>query len=114
MPSVKSGRLRALGITALRRSAIMPDVPTVAESGLPGFEVQQLYGLLAPVGTPRDVVRRLNQEIAKVMQAEDIRSRLLADGSEVLVSTPEELERVILAEIGKWTKVIRQAGIKEE
>ena len=114
LPSVKSGRLRALGITALRRSAIMPDVPTVAESGLPGFDVQQVYGLLAPAGTPRDVVRRLNQEIAKVMQAEDIRSRLLADGSEVLVSTPEELERVILAEIGKWTKVIRQAGIKEE
>jgi tripartite-type tricarboxylate transporter receptor subunit TctC len=114
LPSVKSGRLRALGITALRRSAIMPDVPTVAESGLPGFDVQQVYGLLAPAGTPRDVVRRLNQEIAKVMQAEDIRGRLLADGSEVLVSTPEELERVILAEIGKWTKVIRQAGIKEE
>jgi tripartite-type tricarboxylate transporter receptor subunit TctC len=114
LPAVKSGRLRPLGITALRRSTIMPDVPTVAEAGLPGFEVRQIYGVLAPAGTPRDVVRRLNQEIGKVMQGEDIRGRLLADGSEALTSTPEELEKSIVAEIGKWTRVIRQAGIKEE
>jgi tripartite-type tricarboxylate transporter receptor subunit TctC len=114
LPSVKSGRLRPLGVTGLRRSTIMPDVPTVAESGLPGFEVQQNYGLLAPAGTPREIVIRLNQEAGKVMRTEDARSRLLVDGSEARVSTPEELEKMITAEIAKWSKVIRQAGIKEE
>ena len=114
LPAVKNGRLRPLGVTSPRRSTVVPDVPTVAESGLRGFEVLQIYGLLASAGTPRDVVRRLNQEATKVMQTEDTRSRLLANGLEVLVSTPEELEKAIVAEIAKWTKVIRQAGIKEE
>ena len=114
LPAIRSSRLRAVGITSLRRSSLLPDVPTIAESGLPGFEVEQLYGILAPAATPRDIVRRLNEETAKVMQAADTRSRLLADGSEVMVSTPEEFEKRIIDEIGKWTRVIRQAGIKEE
>jgi tripartite-type tricarboxylate transporter receptor subunit TctC len=114
LPQVKSGRLRALGVTTPQRTVLLPAVPTIAESGLPGFEVQQLYGVLAPAGTPREIVRRLNEEIAKVMLTDDSRSRLLADGSEVRVSTPEELEKAITAEIAKWAQVIRQAGIKEE
>jgi tripartite-type tricarboxylate transporter receptor subunit TctC len=114
LPAIRSSRLRAVGITSLRRSSLLPDVPTIAESGLPGFEVEQLYGMLAPAATARDIVRRLNEETAKVMQAADTRSRLLADGSEVMVSTPEEFEKRIIDEIGKWTRVIRQAGIKEE
>jgi tripartite-type tricarboxylate transporter receptor subunit TctC len=76
--------------------------------------VQQNYGLLAPAGTPREIVIRLNQEVGKVMRTEDARSRLLVDGSEAKVSTPEELEKMITAEIAKWSKVIKQAGIKEE
>jgi tripartite-type tricarboxylate transporter receptor subunit TctC len=114
LPHVKSGRLRALAVTTPQRSAFLPGVPTVVESGLRGFEVQQIYGVLAPAGTPRDIVNRLNQEIGKVMQTEDTRSRLSADGSEVRTSTPEELEKAIVAEIAKWKKVIQQAGIKEE
>ena len=114
LPQVKSGRLRALAVTTPERSAFLPGVPTVAESGLRGFEVQQIYGVLAPAGTPRDIVGRLNQEIAKVMQSEDTRGRLSADGSEVKTGTPEELEKAIVAEIAKWRKVIQQAGIKEE
>ena len=114
LPSVKSRRLRPLGVTSLLRSTMMPDVPPVAESGLPGFDVRQIYGLLAPAATPREIVARINHEVGKIMQTEDTRSRLLADGTEALVSTPEELERTIVAEIAKWTKVIRQAGIKEE
>ncbi len=114
LPQVKSGRLRALGVTTPQRSALLPGVPTIAESGLPGFEVQQNYGVLAPAGTPREIVLRLNQEIAKAMRTEDAKSRLLADGSEVKVSTPEEFEKAIMAEIAKWSKVIKQAGIKEE
>jgi tripartite-type tricarboxylate transporter receptor subunit TctC len=114
LPQVKNGRLRALAVTTAQRFVLLPDVPTVAESGLPGFEVQQNYGVLAPAGTPRDIVNRLNQEIAKAMQTDDARNRLLADGSAVKVSTPEEFERAITAEIAKWSKVIKQAGIKEE
>ena len=114
LPSIKSGRLRAIAITSRKRSVLLPDVPTVAESGLPGFDVEQLYGLLAPAGTPRDIVGRLNEETARAMQAADVKSTLLTDGSEVRVSTPEELEKAIVSEIAKWTKVIRRAGIKGE
>jgi tripartite-type tricarboxylate transporter receptor subunit TctC len=114
LPQVKNGRLRALGVTTPQRSALLPDVPTVSESGLPGFEVQQNYGVLAPAGTPREIVNRLNQEIAKAMGTDDAKSRLLADGSEAKVGSPEELEKAITAEIAKWKKVIQQAGIKEE
>ena len=114
LPSIRSGRLRALGITSRKRSVLLPEVATVAESGLPGFEVEQLYGVLAPAATPREIVRRLNAEIAQAMHAADTASRLLADGSEVLVSTPDEFTKLIVAEIGKWSKVIKQSGIKEE
>jgi tripartite-type tricarboxylate transporter receptor subunit TctC len=114
LPQVRNGRLRALGVTTPQRSAVLPEVPTIAESGLKGFEVQQNYGVLAPAGTPREIVTRLNQEIGKVMRTEDAKSKLLADGSEAKVSTPEELEKMIVAEIAKWSKVIKQAGIKEE
>ena len=114
VPQVKNGRLRALGVTTPRRSDLLPGVATITESGLPGFEVQQNYGVLAPARTPRDIVVRLNQEIAKIMQTEDSKAKLMADGSEVKVGSPEELEKAILAEIAKWRKVIRTAGIKEE
>lgn len=114
LPQVRNGRLRALGVTTPQRSVLLPEVPTIAESGLAGFEVQQNYGVLAPAGTPREIVARLNQEIGKAMQTEDAKRRLLADGSEVKVSTPQELEKMITAEIAKWSTVIRRAGIKEE
>ena len=82
-----------------------------AESGLPDFDVRQLYGLLAPAGTSRDIVRLLNEATAKVMQDPEAKQRLLADGSEVLLSTPDEFEKTIIAEIAKWTRVIKRAGI---
>jgi tripartite-type tricarboxylate transporter receptor subunit TctC len=113
LPAIKAGRLRPLGVTSARASSILPDVPTLA-STLPGFDVEQLYGLLAPAGTPRDIVRRLNTETARAVQGADVKSKLLADGSEVLVSTPGEFEKRIVAEIAKWGKVIKAAGIREE
>lgn len=113
LPAIKAGRLRPLGITSPRASSILPAVPTLASS-LPGFDVEQLYGLLAPAGTPRDIVRRLNSETARAVQGADVKSRLLADGSDALVSTPEEFEKRIVSEIAKWSKVIKAAGIKEE
>ena len=88
-------------------------MPTLASS-LPGFDVEQLYGLLAPAGTPRDIVRRLNSETVRAVQGGDVKSRLLADGSEVLVSTPEKFEKRMVSEIAKWGKVIKAAGIREE
>lgn len=113
LPAIKAGRLRPLGVTSIRGSAILPDVPPLAAS-LPGFDVEQLYGLLAPAGTPREIVRRLNVETHKAVQSADVKARLLNDGSEVSVSTPEEFEKRIVAEISKWSKVIKAAGIKEE
>jgi tripartite-type tricarboxylate transporter receptor subunit TctC len=113
LPAVKSGRLRALGVTSRERSSILPDVPLLA-SVLPGFVVEQLYALLAPAGTPRAIVTTLNAEVARAMQAADTREKLPADGSEVAVSTPEQLEKRIVAEIAQWAKIIRAAGIKAE
>jgi tripartite-type tricarboxylate transporter receptor subunit TctC len=113
LPAIRAGRLRPLGVTSPRGSSILPEVPTLASS-LPGFDVEQLYGLLAPAGTPRDIVRRLNAETARAVQGADVKGKLLADGSEVLVSTPEEFEKRIVSEIAKWGKVIKAAGIREE
>ena len=113
LPAIRGARLRPLGVTSRERSSILPDVPVLA-SVIPGFVVEQLYALLAPAGTPRAIVTTLNAEVARAMQAADTRERLLADGSEVAVSTPEQLEKRIVAEIAKWSKVIRAAGIKAE
>jgi len=113
VPAIRGGRLRPLGITSAKRSSVLAEVPTIEESGLPGYEVVQLYGLLAPAGTPREIVRRLNEETGKGMQSADTLERLRADGSEVAVSTPDELAKMIAAEHGKWAKVIKQAGIAE-
>jgi tripartite-type tricarboxylate transporter receptor subunit TctC len=112
IPPVKSGQLRALGITSLKRSPMLPEVPTIAESGLPGFEVQTLYAILAPAGTPDAIVQRLNAEIGKALRAPEVKHRLEADGSQVMTSTPEELGKLMVTEISKWTRVIRRAGIK--
>lgn len=113
LPAIKSGRLRPLGVTSRERSSLLPEVPVLA-SVIPGFVVEQLYALLAPAGTPRGIVRTLNAETAKAMQAADTREKLLADGSEVAVSTPEELEKRIIAEIAQYAKIIKAAGIKGE
>ena len=110
-PAMRSGRLRPLGVASQRRSPLIPDVPTIEENGFPGVVVEQFYGLLAPAGTPQEIVRRLNEETVKAMQSDDIRRRLRAEGSEVHVSSPEELGKLIVSEIRKWEKVARQAGI---
>ena len=113
LPAIKAGRLRPIGITSARGSSLLPDVPPLAAT-LPGFDVEQLYGLLAPAGTPREIVRRLNAETHKAVQNAEVKARLLNDGSEVLVSSPEAFEKRIVSEIAKWSKVIKAAGIKEE
>jgi len=112
-PHAKEGRIRMLAVTTLTRWSGIPDVPTMAES-LPGYEVNSWYGVLAPVGTPREVVQRLNTEIAKGLKAPDARQRLLAIGAEPLAQTPEVFVAFIQSEVDKWAKVVKTAGIKIE
>ena len=112
LPPVRSNRVRALGVTSLRRTALAPDIPTIDESGLRGFELQQFYSVVAPAGTPADIVQRLNQEITQRLPAEDVRQRFAPEGIEVQTSTPAELAKLNAEQFFKWTKVIRQAAIK--
>ncbi len=112
LPQIKANKLIPLGVASLKRSPILPDVPTIAESGLPGFEAVTFYAILAAAGTPRDVTQRLNQEFAKAAQLPDLKSRLASYGLDVVASSPEELGTVISTEISKWSKVIKEADIK--
>jgi len=114
IPHVRAGRLRALGVTSAIRSASAPDIPTVAEGGLPGYEAVQWYGLLAPAGTPREIVAKLHAETVAILRAPESAKRLAGDGAEVIASTPEEFAVFIKAETIKWAKVVKAAGIQPE
>lgn len=111
MPHIKSGRMKALAITTARPSPIAPDLPTVASSGLKGFESEAMFGLLAPAGTPAAIVARLNQETVKALNAADVRDKLLASGSEAIGNSPEEFLAEMKSDMAKWGKVIKDAGI---
>jgi tripartite-type tricarboxylate transporter receptor subunit TctC len=112
LPHLRAGKVRALAVTSARRSSAVPDVPTVAESALPGYEAIAWQGLLAPAGTPRAAIARLQSEFARVLKQPEIASRLTDQGYETVASTPEWFAQYINTEIAKWTKVIRAAGIK--
>ncbi len=112
VPHVKSGRLRALAITGKKRSSVLPDLPTMAESGFPDYDVSAWYGLLAPAGTPRAIVDKVNREVRKALQAPDIQQRLAADGSEAVGSTADEFRAFIKTEMTKWGKAVKSAGAK--
>jgi tripartite-type tricarboxylate transporter receptor subunit TctC len=111
VPAAKTGRLRALGVTTAKRWQGAPDIPAIGES-LPGFEVNSWYGLLAPAGTPREIVMRLNTEVANALREPDARARLYAIGSEPMNSTPEEFAVFIQSKMAKWAKVVKAAGIR--
>ncbi len=111
-PHVKSGRLRALAVSSLRRSITAPDLPTVAESGLPGFEYIGWYAVLAPAETPASIVARLYSEFVKILQSPNLRERLLADGAETVGNTPAEFAAFLKTDLARWSKIIRQAGAK--
>jgi tripartite-type tricarboxylate transporter receptor subunit TctC len=114
LPQVRDHKLRALAVTSLRRSALAPDLPTIAESALPGFESSAWFALFAPAGTPEPVIGGLNSEVIRALQAGDARERLASQGFEIQVSTPAELGQRVVAEIEKWSKVIRAANVKAE
>jgi tripartite-type tricarboxylate transporter receptor subunit TctC len=114
LPHIKAGRLKALGVARRNRSAQLPDVPTMSEAGLPGFESYTDYALYAPAGTPKAIVALLNRETNAVLQLPDLRAKLDGIGIEVAGSTPEALQAEVASEIAKWTKVIKDANIKQE
>ena len=114
LPHVKAGRLKALAVTTSRRAVALPDLPTIAEAGVPNYEVDPWYGVIAPAGTPRAIVERLNAAINRAIAAPDIREKFMLQGLEPRTSTPAEFTSLISNEIAKWSKVVRDAGIKAE
>ena len=114
LPHVKTGRLRALGVSGLTRASALPEVPTVAESGLPGYEAMQWYGVLLPAAVPKSMVTFLHKEIVAVLQNPAVRARLMDEGGEVIGGTPQQYATVIHNELAKWTKLVKAAGIRAE
>jgi tripartite-type tricarboxylate transporter receptor subunit TctC len=109
---IKAGKLKALAVTSKERAPALPDVPTIAESGLPGYDASSWFGLLAPAGTPPPAIARLNGEIAKWLATPEAREKLLAQGANAAGGTPEDFARFIAAETAKWQKVVKESGAK--
>ena len=112
LPQVKAGRLRALAVSSARRSPAMPELPTVAESGVPGFEVINWYGAAGPAKLPQPIVTKLHAEIVKQLQAPDLKARLAADGTDPVGSTPEAFVTFMRTEIAKWARVVKASGAR--
>jgi tripartite-type tricarboxylate transporter receptor subunit TctC len=111
-PHIKTGKLRPIAVANRERSSAFPDVPTIGESGVPGYEASAWYGLFAPAGTPREVIQTLNAEMVRALQDPELRRRLSALGAEPIGSTPEEAAQFVRAEHAKWAKVVKAAGIR--
>jgi tripartite-type tricarboxylate transporter receptor subunit TctC len=109
---VRSKKVNGLAVSSLKRLPAIPELPTIAESGVPGFEARQWYGVLAPTGTPKAIVMRLNSEIVKIVDSPEVTKRFMSEGSEPIGSTPEEFARHLKAEIAKWTKAVAASGAR--
>jgi tripartite-type tricarboxylate transporter receptor subunit TctC len=114
IPQVKSGRVKGLAVTTLKRSAMLPDLPTIAESGFPGYETDNWYAVVLPAGTPRPIVNRLNAELKRALLTPEIKEALLKQGLEAAPGTPEALGKYMRSEYEKWGELIREAGIKSQ
>ena len=114
LPQIQAGKVRALAVGSPKRSALVPDLPTIAESGLPGYEAYSWAGVVAPAGTPAPIVARLNTEIAAILNQADVKQRLLQSGAEAMGTTAEQFGTILKNEIAKWSKVVRQANIQPD
>ena len=114
LPHVQSGKLRALAVGTGQRLTLLPDLPTIAEAGVPGYEATQWYGVLAPAATPREIVTKLNAEIVKALQRSEVRGRLASEASQPVGDTPEQFLAFIKAEIARWAPVVKASGAKPE
>jgi tripartite-type tricarboxylate transporter receptor subunit TctC len=114
LPHVREGRLRALAVTAARRSPVLPDLPTIAEAGVPGYEATSWFGLFAPAGTPREIVDRMAREMARFARRPEVAERIHALGAEPITNTPEEFAVMVRAEIEKWGAVVRASGARAD
>jgi tripartite-type tricarboxylate transporter receptor subunit TctC len=112
LPHIRSGRLRAVGLTGAKRSNALPNLPTVAESGVPGYEAVQWYGLFAPAKTPKEIIGKLHGAMTGVLNSPEVKKKFVGDGAEPVGNTPEEFARFLRSETDKWAKVVRAAGIE--
>lgn len=110
LPHVNAGRLRALGVSSAKRSRVAPEIPTIAEAGVPGYEIYNWYGIFVPRGTPQDIVGLLNREIVAVLQSKEISDRLTSAGADIITSTPEEFGRFVREEVAKYARVVKAGG----
>jgi len=114
LPHVKSGRLRALAVSSAQRSAVLPQLPTVAESGVPGYDVTGWYGWVAPAGTPAAIVNLVSRELARAVKLPDVSKTLAADGAEPVGSTPAQFQQLIADEVPRWRKIVKATGMRME
>ncbi len=114
LPYIPSGRLRMVAVASLKRSALLPDIPTVAEAGYPDFDVSSWWGVVAPAATPREVIMRLHTDINRVMALPETRNKITELGAEIVTGTPEQFAAYIKSETAKWAKLIREVGVKPE
>ncbi len=113
-PQIAAGKVRAFGVSTSKRSASLPDIPSIAEAGVPGYEAVQWYGFLAPAGTPPAIIARLHKEVVRTVQTPDIRQKLVNDGADPVGSSPQEFAAFLRSETTKWAKVAKDIGIKPE
>jgi tripartite-type tricarboxylate transporter receptor subunit TctC len=114
LPHMRSGKLKALGVGSARRSPLLPEVPTIAESGVPGYDGTIWWGVLGPAGIPGAIVTRLNTEIGVILRDPEMGKRLVAEAAEPVIETPEAFGKLIVNDIGKWGSVAKQAGLRAE
>jgi tripartite-type tricarboxylate transporter receptor subunit TctC len=114
LPQVRAGKLKAIAVSSKTRSALAPEVPTVDESGVPGYDVTVWFGILTVAGTPRDVVQRLNTEIVKIITSPEVKERFGKAGVDVVASTPEQFGEFLKGEVARWAKVVQDANIKAD
>ena len=114
LPHVRGGKLRALGITSLKRSAVAPDWPTISEAGLPGYEASIWYGFLAPAKTPQAVVTRLNREITAILQSPEVKQTIVSQGGEAVGNTPAEFGTLLRDDVARIAALVKTAGLRAE